>query len=138
MNEYVESKVGPPGIALAIFGLLCLLFNLAVVALQGMGAVRSILVLVEGGAGADQWIAWFLSAGIYLTMSLFSMLWSVVMILAGLRLRAGRSAALVYVGAVMAMLPCCALYCCCFGLPLGIWAIVTMQDEQVKVAFAEG
>ena len=138
MNEYVESKVGPPGIALAIFGLLCLLFNLAVVAIQGMSAVASILLLVEAGAGAEQWITWFLSTGIYLTMSLFSMLWSVVMILAGLRLRSGRSAALVYVGAVMAMLPCCAGYCCCFGLPLGIWAIVTMQDEQVKVAFAEG
>ena len=101
-------------------------------------AVASILLLVEAGAGAEQWITWFLSTGIYLTMSLFSMLWSVVMILAGLRLRSGRSAALVYVGAVMAMLPCCAGYCCCFGLPLGIWAIVTMQDEQVKVAFAEG
>jgi hypothetical protein len=38
----------------------------------------------------------------------------------------------------MAALPCCiGLPCCCFGLPVGIWAIVSMQDDQVKAAFSE-
>jgi hypothetical protein len=37
----------------------------------------------------------------------------------------------------MAMLPCCTGLCCCLALPVGIWAIITMQDDQVKAAFAE-
>lgn len=137
MNEYVEGKVGPPGIALIVFGILALLLNLVGAAFQALGAVSQIMILLDSSAGTDQWVAWFTSQGISLIIMLGGFIWSIIIILAGARLRSARSAGLVYAGSVMAMLPCCVSYCCCLGLPLGVWAIMTMQDEQVKAAFAE-
>lgn len=139
MNEYVQSKVGPPGIALAVFGILSLLINLIYALFQLIGAMTNILMMVDSGAGGDVWVAWFMSTGFYIVMQLLSALWSVLIIFGGLRLRSARSPALVYVASFLAAFPCCSGYCCCwFGLPLAIWAVVSMQDDQVKAAFAEG
>lgn len=140
MNEYVQSKVGPPGIALALLGVLCILGNLFGATFQIIGAVATILDLVNSSAPTEAWVAWFMSQGYQIVMLLISALISVIVLVSGIRLRSARSAPLVYVGAVMAMLPCCGVGfpCCCFGLPLGIWAIMTLQDDQVKAAFAEG
>lgn len=138
MNEYVESKVGPPGIALAIFGALCLLLNLLGAGIQLLGAVAQIMQLLDAGAGADAWIAWFTSQGFYIVSMMFAVLWGILILVGGLRLRSGRSSALVYFAAFLASFPCCTSWCCCFGLPLGIWVVMTMQDDQVQAAFAEG
>lgn len=138
MNEYVQSKVGPPGIALAVFGVLCLLLNMLGAVFQLLGAMASIMAMLDSGAGTDVWINWFMSTGVYIVSMMFAVLWSVLIIFGGLRLRSARSPAMVYVAAILASFPCCTSWCCCFGLPLGIWAIMTMQDDQVKAAFAEG
>ena len=37
-------------------------------------------------------------------------------------------------GAILAMLPVGSL-CCCFGLPLGIWALVVLFNADVRAAF---
>ena len=54
---------------------------------------------------------------------------------AGMKLRSLQSPGIVYAGSILAAIPCCAGGCCCLGLPVGIWAIVVMQDEEVKAAF---
>lgn len=139
MNEYVQSKVNPPGIALAVLGGVSILANLLIGVLQLVGAIGQITALVSGGAGADLWIQFGLSQGWSIVMALISFFVSFVVLLAGLRLRSARSAGLVYTGSIFAMLPCCIGYCCCwFGILIGGWAIFTMQDEQVKAAFDEG
>jgi hypothetical protein len=138
MNEYVQGKVGPPGIALTIFGLVCVATNL----LSGIyflaTSLSTIMSLVNSGADVGAWIAFLTSTGIWILMSLAAFFVSFVVTFGGLRLRSVRSAGLVYTGAVLAMIPCCVGWCCCwFGIPIGIWVIMTMQDEQVKAAFAE-
>lgn len=140
MNEYVQSKVGPPGIALAILGVVCILANMLGATFQLIGAIATIMDLVNSSAPVEAWVAWFTGQGYQIVMLCISAVISFVVLFAGLRLRSARSAPLVYLGAILAMLPCCGVGvpCCCFGLPLGIWAIVTMQDDQVKAAFAEG
>ena len=71
-------------------------------------------------------------------MSLIGFAVSFIVIFAATRLRSLRSPGLVYAGAIVASLPCCmGVPCCCIGLPVGIWVIMTMQDEQVKSAFTE-
>jgi hypothetical protein len=39
-------------------------------------------------------------------------------------------------GAIAAMLPCS--ICCVLGLPIGIWAVLVLLDNDVKAAFGEG
>lgn len=51
-----------------------------------------------------------------------------------LRMRAVRSYGLAVTGAVVAMVPGLG-WCCCLGIPLGIWAIVTMSKPEVRAQF---
>jgi ABC-type proline/glycine betaine transport system permease subunit len=37
--------------------------------------------------------------------------------------------------AIVAMIPCCSSCCCLIGLPMGIWALVVLNDANVKIAF---
>ena len=59
---------------------------------------------------------------------------SVVLVLGGVKLRAARSKGLAMTGSVLAMIPLSG--CCLIGLPIGIWAVVTMGKPDVKAAFA--
>lgn len=135
MNEYVEGKVGPPGIALAVLGVAVSLMGLTV---TGINTFTSLLPLLQTDDIVAALIASAVSLAISLIMPMMTIVGGIVILVGGLRLRAGKSAGLVYLGAIAAMIPCCSYYCCCFGIPLGIWAIVTMQDDQVQAAFAEG
>lgn len=136
MNEYVRSKVGPPGIALAVLGLGAILVNLAVLVMSLLGYASTIASLASGELDAATTSSVVSSLIGYLLQFALSCLASFIVAFAGLRLRGARSPGLVYFGSVLAMLPCVGP-CCCLGLPIGIWAIVTMQDEQVKAAFSE-
>ena len=140
MNEYDQSKVGPPGIALALLGVLAILGNLLNAAWQLFAAMVTIMDLVNSSAAPEAWVAWFMSQGYGIVVVLFSACISIIVLAAGLRLRSARTGPLVYLGSILAMLPCCGVGvpCCCFGLPIGVWVIMTMQDDQVKAAFAEG
>lgn len=131
MNEYVQRKVDPPGIALALFGAASILVNLLAGVFQLVYAIQAL----SSGASITSFL---MSQGWSLPVAAAGFFASFVVLVAGLRLRSLRSPGLVYTGAVFAMLPCCVgPYCCCLGIPLGIWTILTMQDEQVKAAFAE-
>jgi hypothetical protein len=137
MTEYAQEKVNGPGIALMVLGGLSILTNLAMTAVRGIGLVTNVMSLLSSGyADTGMWIALFTSSGWQVLMSLVGIIGSVMLVVAGTRLRGLKSAPLVYAGSIMGMLPCCVgAPCCCIGLPIGIWAIVTMQDEQVKAAF---
>jgi hypothetical protein len=38
--------------------------------------------------------------------------------------------------AILVMLPCGSYCCCCIGIPIGIWALVTLNKPEVKSAFS--
>ena len=73
--------------------------------------------------------------GVY-SVALITLPASPVVVFAGLRMMEGRSRGLVLAGAIISMLP---LTACCFvaGLPAGIWAIVVLRRDDVKVFFAK-
>ena len=135
MSEYVKNKVGPPGLALAILGLLSIASNLLGAIAVLVGSMAQLASLVQGEGGAAAWGAVMGSSGWQVTMNLISFAVSFVVAFGGLRLRNARSLGLVYLAAIFAMLPCCTGYCCCFGIPIGIWVLVTLQDADVKAAF---
>lgn len=39
------------------------------------------------------------------------------------------------IGSVVSILPC--NYCCCLSLPIGIWALITLMNPDVKAAFGK-
>jgi hypothetical protein len=137
MNEYVQAKVQTPGMALAALGVLMLLLQCVAGALSAAGAVTGVMAQMAAEVDMGTIIAsFFQGSGSAVVVALFGMLSGVIILLGGLRLRSAKSASLVYAGAILAMLPCCSSWCCVAGLPIGIWVIMTMRDEQVREAFA--
>jgi len=138
MNEYAQEKANGPGIALLVVGILGLIGNLLGAILQLVGSMGSIISAISNGYGMEFWGPFIGSTGWSIAMTVVGFFVSFIVLFAGLRMRSLRSPGLVYAGSIMAALPCCVgLPCCCLGLPVGVWAIMTMQDEQVKAAFAE-
>ena len=59
---------------------------------------------------------------------------NVVMLLGALKLMKVQSWGFALAGAILVMLPC-GSFCCCLGIPLGIWIIVLLNKPEVKAAF---
>jgi len=57
-----------------------------------------------------------------------------LVIVAGFRMRQLRSRMLVILGAILAMFPCSPVIL--LGVPIGIWALVVLNDRDVVAAFA--
>lgn len=43
-----------------------------------------------------------------------------------------------YTSAILAMIPCTSSICCLLGLPFGIWALIALNNPDVKRAFGRG
>lgn len=135
MDEEVAAKVNGPGIALMLVGVLSLLGNVFSLIWQGLTAVPAIIAGASGGV--EFWLPFVTGQGISLLQALIGFVTAFLIIYGGSCLRQAKSSMMVYVGSVLAIVPCCSGCCCIIGLPVGIWVIMTMQDDQVKEAFAE-
>ena len=59
---------------------------------------------------------------------------SVVTLVGALKMKSLQSFGLAMTSSILAMVPCTS-GCCLIGLPMGIWAIVVLNDKDVKSAF---
>ncbi len=124
-----QSKVGAPGIALLVVGILALLTHLAMGVLQLLGGGLSAL---GGGSSAMGGILGGVIGGVvYIVLALLQG----VVIFGGLKMKNLQSWGLAVAAAVIALLPCTNGWCCLIGLPVGIWALVVLMNNDVKAAF---
>ena len=56
-------------------------------------------------------------------------------VFAGLQMRALKNWGVALAGAIVVMIPCSTSCCCCLGIPVGIWALITLTKPEVKSAF---
>jgi hypothetical protein len=108
------------GILNVVFSVLALIGNLAG---MGMGAM-------EGGREGWQSMA----SGTY------GMIWNVVFIAVGAlvifgsqKMKKLENYGLAMASAILTVIPCTT--CCLWGIPIGIWAIITLSKSEVKSAF---
>ncbi len=66
--------------------------------------------------------------------SFMMLMTSLVIIAGGVKMRTAEMYSLCVVAAALCMIPCTSC-CCCLGLPIGIWALVVLLDQNVKAAF---
>jgi hypothetical protein len=66
-------------------------------------------------------------------LALLTLAQSATLIIGGWQMRKLRSYGLVFVAAVLAVLPC--TFAWVIGLPMGIWALVVLMDPEVKAGF---
>ncbi len=149
--EQIKSRVFPPAIALIVCG-----------ALSVMGAVWGIISWSLAAAGvfptaaqkaeqAEQMKKAFASnpelgeffiqlqdlqgSPISLVLNIIGIALAAIVILGGIRLMSLKSYGLVLSAAIINMIPF--FGCCCYGLPVGIWALVVLLSGDVKAAFRQ-
>lgn len=136
-HEAAHALANPAGWALMIVGMLGILLSLGLVAFYLIVGIpdSSILqrYLPQQGGGASAVSQKFGA----IAGAVFSGLWSVFVVFAGVKLRRLESWGVVMAGAIMASIPCCGgqVLMCVPGLPVGIWVIVVLCQAKVKSAF---
>jgi hypothetical protein len=105
-----------------------ILLQLASIALNvlgvGLGAMQ----------GRQEMFGPMLQGGMGVAFSFLAIIGGVVVILGAMRMKSLTSYGFAMAGAIIAMIPCLSP-CCCLGLPVGIWALVVLMNQDVKAAF---
>jgi hypothetical protein len=74
--------------------------------------------------------------GVLLAFGLFNLVLALLTLYAGWQMRQVQSWTLCMAGSIAAMLPCSV--CCILGLPMGVWAMIVLIDNEVKQMFNGG
>ena len=108
----------------------------------GLGAVSGLLGMVGGGAMrnipiADPKVAQLMASmqggAMHYVSSLLGIAVSGFLIFGAMKMRSLESYGLAMGAAIVAMIPCGG--CCCIGLPVGIWALITLMKPEIKSQF---
>jgi len=67
---------------------------------------------------------------------IFQLVATVVVLIAGIRMMALKNYVLVFVGVILAVIPCITPCCGILTLPFGIWALVVLSKPEVKSQFS--
>jgi hypothetical protein len=142
-GQSAAEKVSLPGTFLIIVGAL----NLLVACLPLFVGVMVLMVpaaelakdpssrdLLQKGFTPDQ--IKLLAAGVYLVGGAAALITAIITIVAGLKMRALQSYALVVIGCLLTVIPCLSpAGCCGLGEGIGIWALIVLMNPEVKSAF---
>jgi len=127
--------VSGPATALIVTGILCVILSIVGLVMNLTGAgfrpppgeippeMQQFFQMMEQMQGPVAIVGSVINLGI-----------SILLIIAGQKMRALQSFALVVTGAILAIVPCLSP-CCCIGIPVGIWALVILYKPEVKSAF---
>lgn len=131
----VREMVSGPATALMVTGILCVVLSIVGLIMNLTGAgfrpppgeippeMQQFFQLMEQMQGPVAIVGSVINLGI-----------SVLLIIAGQKMRALESFPLVVTGAILAIVPCLSP-CCCIGIPVGIWVLVVLFKPEVKSAF---
>lgn len=124
--------VGAPAIGLIVTGIIGILFQVANILLNLLGMGMSGVAAASGDSGA---VGGLMSGVLGLVYNGFACLMGGLVIFGALRMKALKGYGVALTGAIIAALPCTSP-CCFLGLPLGIWAIVVLMNQDVKTSFS--
>ena len=119
-------KVQAPAVALMVVGGFTIVNGLASVAL----GVLALVMEREQGAPPEDAVIGAVAQGIG---AVFSFAIGGIIIAGGLKMYRLQSWGFALAASILSVIPC--TVCCLFGMPIGIWSLVTLNDPEVKEAF---
>lgn len=141
------NRLSGPSIAVMITGALCAMSSM-------WGIISGLVQLAAGGdptalpdlgafgselSSAEQeqiqQLASAFGGGVGLLTSFMSLITSGVIIAGGVKMRSAEMYGLSVAAAALCVIPCFTGCCCCLGIPVGVWALVVLLDQNVKAAF---
>lgn len=141
--DNIPGKVKAPAIALIVVGgigiLWCLLSLVSnVLQMLGISTGGPFAPGQMSGREAEIFQTAFVAGGVAgVVASIIGIGVAIFIILAALRMLSLQSYSWCIAASILAMIPCISP-CCLFGLPVGIWALVVLLSQDVKVLFAGG
>lgn len=130
--DLARSKVQGPAIGLMVYAVLSLFVVAGQVVANLLGGMTQAYSEMAS-QGVDPSMLGIISNAYSGCMSCMGLLFTGVMLLAGIKMRNLESYGLCIAGSVLAVLPCNA--CCCVGLLVGIWSLVVLSRDEVKSGF---
>lgn len=131
------SKVNAPAIGLIVIGSLGIAWNLLSLGLYLFGATLT-LPSMMGDQDAAQRALSMMHSGFGLLLAIVGLAASGLIIYGAMKMRALTGYGLAMAAAILAMVPGLACWWCCCGLPglpIGIWAVIVLVDNNVKASF---
>jgi hypothetical protein len=128
--EEAAGKVKGPAMAIMIIGALGILWCLVFLALNLLGTGLGAL----GGAAKSDRVVSLLSGGLGIMSNVLGLVVYGLAIFGGLKMSKLESYTMAWVGTIAVSVPCAC--CCLFGLPVAVWSVIMLLNEDVKKAFA--
>ena len=127
MQPDPAGRVSAPAIGLMVAGGLSAATMLLFMALSAIGGTAAISDPETRDA--------LPGIGILLGLGTVKLVLDLLTVYAGWQMRKLQSWGVCMAGSIIAMVPC---FCCILGLPMGIWALIVLIDNEVKQAFNGG
>lgn len=122
------SRVQGPAVGLIVTAALGMAGQAVVILVNLLGAG------VGAAAGGEQAFAGLMQGGVAIASGFLGILFGVVVLLGALKMRKLESHGFAIAASIIAMIPCISP-CCFLGIPMGIWALVVLLNEDVKAGF---
>jgi hypothetical protein len=126
-------KVNAPAIALMVIAGLGALWSLLSVVLNLLGASVNMASLAGQSGGSSDALASMTSGALGVVFAILGLAINGAMFFGAMKMRALQSYPFAITAAALACLPC--FPCCCFSIPIGVWALVVLFDANVKASF---
>jgi hypothetical protein len=128
VQQDAATRVSAPAVGLLVAAGLSLAVNLLSLLVVGLVGVAAVTDSQTANA--------LPAAGAVIGVGVIGIALNVLTMYAAWQMRQLRGWGLSLAGAIVAMLPCTP--CCIIGLPIGIWAVIVLIDNEVKAAFDRG
>lgn len=148
-SSAVSGIVKPPAIALIVVGVVNTLLSLWGVARSAMNMMGGAAMAAQKDQLINQWreagmnedqiqqlapLIEFLMGPAGLILNGIGLVFGIVILLGGVRMKELTNRGFALTASIMAMIPCIS-QCCLIGLPIGIWALVVLNRDDVKRSF---
>jgi hypothetical protein len=127
------AKVNGPAIGLMATAGVGILLQLVSIVLNVLGAGIN-MASMAGQSGTPEGLANMMSGTLGVLSSVIGILIGALIFFGAMKMRTLTNWNLSLAAAILAMVPCISP-CCCLGLPIGIWALVVLLDQNVKASF---
>lgn len=133
-SGYAAGKVNGPAIGLMVVAGIGIALQALSLVMNVLGAGVGAAAAGAGEQGGPEGIQMMMQGGLGIVFSLIGIVIGVVILMGALKMKKLESYGFAMAASVIAMLPCLSP-CCLLGLPIGIWALVVLNDANVKSAF---
>jgi hypothetical protein len=122
------SRVTIPAIGLIAMAALGLVTQMVAIILNLFGVGAGFLANNAGAVGG------VLQGGVWVVYSLLVIVFSAIILVGAFKMKSQTGYGLAMASAFLAAVPCTSP-CCCLSMPMGIWAVIVLMDQNVKSSF---